>query len=98
MNLLTYALTALLGRSLEDVLRDAVLAPLGASSSWSWHGWLNDQRKPWPAAPATGRGARGNGGRHLLWIDPARDLVLCSRWNDDAERLLADVSACVTPA
>ena len=25
------------------------------------------------AAPATGRSARGNGGRHLWWVDPARN-------------------------
>jgi len=171
MNLLTYALTLLLGRSLEEVLREKVMTPLGASSSWSWHGyrnsfvevsgisvpvvsggahwggglfisaadlallgqlyldggragdnqlistewirrswtpcevkseygylwWLNDHRKPWPTAPSTGRGARGNGGRHLLWIDPARDLVLCSRWTGKIQRLLATVSAAITP-
>jgi len=171
MNLLTYALTLLLGRSLEEVLREKVRTPLGASSSWSWHGyrnsfvevsgisvpvvsggahwggglfisaadlallgqlyldggragdqqlisaewirrswspcavkpeygylwWLNDDRKPWPTAPSTGRGARGNGGRHLLWIDPARDLVLCSRWTAKVQRLLATVSAAITP-
>ncbi|WP_245607119.1 serine hydrolase domain-containing protein [Pseudonocardia spinosispora] len=171
MNLLTYALTVLLGRSLEDVLREEVMTGLGASSSWSWHGyrdsfvtvngdsvpvvsggahwggglfisaadlalvgqlyldggsagdnqlisgewirrswapcvvkpeygylwWLNDEAKPWPAAPSTGRGARGNLGRHLLWIDPARDLVLCSRWTEDVHRLLTTVSAAITP-
>lgn len=171
MNLLTYALTALLGRSLADVLREAVMTPLGTSTSWSWHGytnsvlevagtavpvvsggahwggglfisahdlallgqlyldrghatgqqlisaawidrswtpcpvkpeygylwWLNDNRIPWPTAPTTGRSARGNGGRHLLWIDPARDLVLSSHWNEDVPALLADVSATVTP-
>ena len=171
MNLLTYALTALLGRSLAEVLRDAVMTPLRASSSWSWHGyinssldvagtavsvvsggahwggglfisaadlarigqlyldrgraagrqlisaewinrswtpcavkaeygylwWLNDDRIPWPTAPATGRSARGNGGRHLLWIDPARDLVLSSHWTEDLPNLLADVSATITP-
>ncbi len=171
MNLLTYALTALLGRSLDDVLRDEVMTPLGASTSWSWHGyvnstvdvggtavpvvsggahwggglfvsaadlallgqlyldrghaagrqlisaewihrswtpcpvkaeygylwWLNDDRIPWPTAPSTGRSARGNGGRHLLWIDPARDLVLSSHWTEDIAALLADLSATVTP-
>jgi len=171
MNLLTYALTTLMGRSLADVLREAVMTPLGTSSSWSWHGytnsfldaagetvplvsggahwggglfisatdlallgqlyldsghtagkrlisaewidrswtpcavkpeygylwWLNDDRIPWPTAPATGRSARGNGGRHLLWIDPVRDLVLSSHWTEDVPELLADVSAAVTP-
>jgi CubicO group peptidase (beta-lactamase class C family) len=171
MNLLTYALTALFQQSLDKVLREVVLTPLGASESWSWHGyrnsyldcagvsvpvvsggahwggglfisaadlalvgqlyldggrahgqqlisaewiirswtpcavkpeygylwWLNDNRVPWPTAPATGRSARGNGGRHLLWIDPARDLVLCARWTEGVDQLLAEVSATVTP-
>lgn len=172
MNLLTYALTALLGQPLDQVLREAVMHPLGASPTWSWHGytnsyitahgaqvpvvsggahwggglfisaadlallgqlyldhgvgagrqlistdwiersftpcavkpeygylwWLNDDRIPWPTAPATGRSARGNGGRHLLWIDPARDLALSSHWTEDVPTLLAEVSATITPA
>lgn len=55
--------------------------------------WLNDTRQVFPAAPATGRCARGNGGRHLLWVDPERDLVIASHWGDDVEQLLAEVSA-----
>ena len=171
MNLLTLCLTALFGRSLEDVLADAVMQPLGASDTWSWHGydtsrhrvggsdvpvvsggahwggglfisaedlaligqlyldggragdrrllsedwvarswspcavkpeygylwWLNDGGAPWPSAPRTGRSARGNGGRHLLWVDPARDLVLCSRWTEHPGDVLRDLSA-VVPA
>lgn len=61
----------------------------------SW--WLNDDRTVWPSAPATGRCARGNGGNHLLWVDPARDLVVSSRWGADVETLLADVSRAVAP-
>ncbi len=56
---------------------------------------LNDTGKVWPGAPRTGRCARGNGGRHLLWDDPARDLVLVSRWGEDVGALLAEVSAAV---
>jgi CubicO group peptidase (beta-lactamase class C family) len=171
VNLAALALTALLGRPLPEVLRTRVMEPIGASSSWSWHGyadsvvdvdtkrvqvvsggahwggglwisaldlarighltlrggrwggeqvisrqwvkemwtpcrvkpnyglswWLNDDRTVWPAAPATGRCARGNGGAHLLWIDPARDLVISSRWGAQVERLLAAVSAAVEP-
>lgn len=168
VNVLAYALTVLFGRSLEDVLRERVMTPIGASESWSWHGyansfveidgvaipvvsggahwgggmfvsaadlaligqlyldggrqvistgwiarswtpcavkpeygylwWLNDDRVPLPAAPSTGRCARGNGGRHLLWIDPARDLVVCARWTEHSDRLLAGISATITPA
>jgi CubicO group peptidase (beta-lactamase class C family) len=171
VNLTALALTVLLGRPLPEVLRTRVMEPVGASSSWSWHGyahsvvnaggrlvpvvsggahwggglwvsaldlarighlclrrgrhgpdqvisrrwigamwtpcpaksnyglswWLNDDRTVWPAAPATGRCARGNGGAHLLWIDPARDLVISSRWGAQVESLLAAVSAAVEP-
>jgi CubicO group peptidase (beta-lactamase class C family) len=168
VNLLCLALTALLRRSLPDVLAERIMAPLGASPTWAWHGyrnsilrldgrdvpvvsggahwggglwinaldlaligelyrlhgrwegrqlvsstwidlswmpstakpdygllwWLNDHRTVFPTAPATGRAARGNLGRHLLWIDPARDLVIASRWGDGVETLLSEVSAC----
>lgn len=171
VNLTALALTVLLRRSLPDVLRERIMTPIGASSSWSWHGystsyadiggtrvpvvsggahwggglwisaldlarigllclrdgrwgrervvsarwveemwtpcrvkpnyglswWLNDHRTVWPAAPATGRCARGNGGGHLLWVDPARDLVVASRWGAEVETLLSEVSAAVTP-
>lgn len=167
LNLLTYALTVLFGRSLEEVLREQVMQPLGASQNWSWHGytgsaatllrrtvpvvsggahwggglfisardlarigqlyldgglhhgrrvlsrewialswtpcpvkpeygylwWLNDRQVPWPHAPVSGRSARGNGGRHLLWVDPARHLVLCSRWTENPADLIRDVTA-----
>ncbi|WP_328877154.1 serine hydrolase domain-containing protein [Streptomyces sp. NBC_00299] len=61
----------------------------------SW--WLNDHGTVWPGAPRTGRCARGNGGNHLLWVDPARDLVIASRWGAEVERLLAEVSSAVPP-
>ncbi|MEU7848540.1 serine hydrolase [Micromonospora parva] len=169
MNLLAYALTLLLRRSLPEVLRQRVMDPLGASDRWSWHGyrtsvvdidgrptdvvsggahwgggliipardlaligqlfldrgthggtrllsaewvdqswapcpvkreygylwWLNDDQVPWPGAPATGRSARGNGGRHLLWVDPARELVLVSHWTEQPLELIREVSRAV---
>ncbi|WP_264482702.1 serine hydrolase domain-containing protein [Streptomyces pinistramenti] len=171
VNLAALALTVLFRRPLPDVLRSRITEPLGASSSWSWHGyagsvvdvggrrlpvvsggahgggglwtsaldlarigqlclrggrwgegrvvsrrwvdelwtpcrvkpnyglswWLNDDRTVWPQAPASGRCARGNGGSHLLWIGPARDLVISSRWGTDVEALLAAVSRAVEP-
>lgn len=57
----------------------------------SW--WLNDMGTVWPRAPRTGRCARGNGGSHLLWVDPARDLVIASRWGAEVECLLVEVPA-----
>lgn len=170
MNLLCYALTLLIGRPLPEVLKERVMDPLGASPTWSWHGyststitidyepvevvsggahwgggmfinaadlaaigrlfldggthdgrrivsgkwidqswspcpvkpeygylwWLNDQQIPWPGAPRTGRSARGNAGRHLLWVDPARDLVLASHWTEEPLNLIRAVSDCVS--
>lgn len=56
--------------------------------------WRNDNGRI-PTAPRTGRFARGNAGRHLLWIDPERDLVIASHWGDDVDQLLAEVPAAV---
>jgi CubicO group peptidase (beta-lactamase class C family) len=172
MNLTALALTVLTARPLPELLRERVMAPIEASTSWSWHGhdtsyaevagvrlpvvsggahwggglwisaldlarigqlclrggawngkevisarwveelwtpcrvkpeyglswWLNDTRAVWPTAPATGRCARGNGGAHLLWVDPARDLVISSRWGAEPERLLREVSGAVAEA
>ncbi|MGW5666437.1 serine hydrolase domain-containing protein [Micromonospora sp. NPDC003776] len=169
VNLLCLALTVLFRRPLPDVLREDVLEPLGASSSWSWHGytdsvididgmptpvvsggahwggglwisardlallgelyrhrgewrdrrllseewidrawspcdlnpdygylwWRNDSQRVQPDAPGSGRCARGNGGRHLLWIDPARDLVIASHWGDEVRDLITEVSAAI---
>lgn len=171
VNLTALALTVLLRRPLPEVLRERVMTAIGASDSWSWHGyrtsyadvdgtrvpvvsggahwggglwisaldlarvgqlclrggrwagrqvvserwieelwtpcrvkpnyglswWLNDDRAVWPTAPATGRCARGNGGGHLLWVDPARELVVGSRWGAEVETLLAEVSEAVKP-
>jgi CubicO group peptidase (beta-lactamase class C family) len=186
VNLAALALTTLLRRSLANVLRERILDPIGASTSWSWHGypssritlddaddpddpddadgadealtpvvsggahwggglwisaldlarighlclrrgtrghgqvlsstwidqlwtpcpvkatyglswWLNDDRTVWSTAAATGRCARGNGGRHLLWVDPARDLVVTSHWGNDVEQLLHALTNAVNP-
>jgi CubicO group peptidase (beta-lactamase class C family) len=166
VNLLCLALTALLGQPLPEILREEIIAPLGGSSSWSWHGypqasvtvdgvelpvvsggahwggglwmsaadlalmgdlylrdgrcgdrqllsadwierswqpcavkseygylwWLNDSGQAAPGAPTTGRCARGNGGRHLLWVDPASDLVIASHWGEDVAALVLRLS------
>jgi CubicO group peptidase (beta-lactamase class C family) len=172
VNLAALALTSLVQRSLEDLLRERVMDPIDASSTWSWHGydnscvdvdgvrtpvvsggahwggglwisaldlarighlclrsgrwdgdqilssawirhswmpypvkpnyglswWLNEDRSVWPSAATTGRCARGNGGRHLLWVDPARDLVISSRWGTDVDKLLHSVTRAVEPS
>ncbi|MFD6795963.1 MULTISPECIES: serine hydrolase domain-containing protein [Prauserella salsuginis group] len=166
VNLLALALTALWRRPLAEVARTELFDPIGASPTWSWHGyreatiavdgtelsvvsggahwggglwmstadllllgelflergswhgkqvlstewidaswrpcsvnpdygylwWLNDRLHVFADAPATGRCARGCGDRHLLWVDPARELVIVSRWSDSVGLLVRDIS------
>ena len=66
--------------------------PCAVHPDYGFLWWRNDARRVFPKAPSTGRCARGNGGKHLLWIDPARDLVVASHWGDDIETLLEAVS------
>ncbi|TDP96372.1 serine hydrolase domain-containing protein [Labedaea rhizosphaerae] len=67
--------------------------PHNADYGYLW--WLNHRQVLFPTAPPTGRCARGNADQHLLWIDPARDLVIASHWGDHVEELLHDVSIAV---
>lgn len=69
--------------------------PCQVKPDYGYLWWLNDAGRIFPAAPASGRCARGNGGRHLLWVDPDRDLVIASHWGDQVEELLTGVSAAV---
>jgi CubicO group peptidase (beta-lactamase class C family) len=82
-------------RWMEEMWRPCPIKP---NYGLSW--WLNDHLTVWPKAPSSGRCARGNGGGHLLWVDPARDLVVSSRWGAEVQSLIAEVSRAVelTPA
>jgi CubicO group peptidase (beta-lactamase class C family) len=73
---------------------DASLTPAATNRDYGMLWWLNHRGRIFPDAP-TGYCARGNLGRQLLWVDPARDLVVVSRWSDDVGTLLAQVSAAV---
>ena len=44
----------------------------------------------WPQRPR-------EGGRHLLWVDPARDLVLASLWTEQPLDLIRAVTNTVQP-
>ncbi|HSF26550.1 MAG TPA: serine hydrolase [Actinomycetes bacterium] len=72
-------------------------APCPIKPEYGYLWWLNDDGVPWPGAPSTGRSARGNAGRHLLWVDPARDLVLASHWTEEPLALITDVSSAASP-
>ena len=82
-------------RLLSDEWIEQSWSPCPVKPQYGYLWWLNDDQGPWPGAPATGRSARGNGGRHLLWVDPARDLVLTSHWTEDPLDLIRQVSSTV---
>lgn len=70
-------------------------APCDARPDYGLLWWRNDFGTVFPQAPRTGRCARGNLGRQLVWVDPARDLVVVSRWSDDVGDLLASLSSAI---
>jgi len=76
---------------------EACWTPAEANPDYGYLWWLNDRGKVFPSAPRTGRAARGNSGRHLLWVDPARDLVIVSRWGEGVDALLFEVSRAIEP-
>ncbi len=57
-------------------------APTNPVYGWLW--WLNTDQARYPAAPAHGFQAVGAGG-NSIWVDPAADLVVVSRWLDPAK-------------
>jgi CubicO group peptidase (beta-lactamase class C family) len=67
-------------------------SPCAVRPNYGYLWWLNDRGSVFPMAPTSGRCARGNGGRHLLWIDPARELVIASHWTEDIEAFIVAVS------
>lgn len=79
--------------SAEWVRQSWTPCPVKPEYGYLW--WLNDTEKPWPGAPRTGRSARGNAGRHLLWVDPARELVLTSHWTEHPAEFIRAISALV---
>jgi CubicO group peptidase (beta-lactamase class C family) len=70
-------------------------APCPVKTDYGYLWWRNDEHTVFPDASATGRCARGNGGRQLIWVDPARDLVVVARWTEDMGTLLRDVSEAI---
>jgi CubicO group peptidase (beta-lactamase class C family) len=82
----------------DAVLASAVRGDGPWSRAWLRRSWTPCDVKPdygylWWLAPAGPVYARGNLGRHVLWLDPAAELVVVSRWGEDVGELLAAVSA-----
>ncbi|WP_233599305.1 serine hydrolase [Amycolatopsis sp. WAC 01375] len=76
VNLLCLALTHLFARPLPTVLDEHVLGPLGASSTWSWHGYRDSMTTiDGETVPVVSGGAHWGGGLRIS----AGDLALLGR-------------------
>lgn len=60
---------------------DALRRPAPGNPNYGYLWWLNTDRALLPAAGADAMLGRG-AGTHLLWLEPAADLVVVSRWVD----------------
>jgi CubicO group peptidase (beta-lactamase class C family) len=74
VNLLCLALTMLLGCSLEDVLRETIMQPIGASDTWRWHGYADSSLNDVPVVVG---GAHWGGGLFISAHDLAQIGELC---------------------
>lgn len=70
--------------------------PCSVNPDYGFLWWRNDRRQVFPQAPASGRCARGCGSRHLLWVDPDRELVIASHWSDSVGLLVHELSDAIT--
>lgn len=92
VNRLSLALLRLFRRPLADVLRDAILGPIGASDAWRWqpyrNSWVEIDGVRMPSVPG---GSHWGGG---LWIgsrDHARfGLCMLRRGEWDGQKLLSE--------
>ncbi|MYA42189.1 MAG: serine hydrolase [Gemmatimonadetes bacterium] len=92
VNLLALAATAVWRRPLPEVLREHIMDPIGASSTWGWHGYDNswvilDGRE----VQAVSGGAHWGGGMILSAYDQARfGLFTMHKGNWSGKQLLSE--------
>jgi len=85
VNLLGLSLLHVFKRPLPDVLRERIMDPIGASDSWSWHGyrnsWVGIDGQQMQSVPG---GTHWGGGIHISSLDHARFALLVHQngsWN-----------------
>ncbi|PKM06846.1 MAG: serine hydrolase [Gammaproteobacteria bacterium HGW-Gammaproteobacteria-4] len=86
VNLLAYATLQVLKRPLPEVLQQRIMGPIGASTSWSWHGYRNSivpiDGKP---VESVSGGGHFGGGLFISALDHARFGLLMlrnGRWGE----------------
>jgi CubicO group peptidase (beta-lactamase class C family) len=101
VNLLAYALLQVLKQPLPEVLQQRIMGPIGASTSWRWHGYRNStvliDGKP---IESVSGGGHFGGGLFINTLDHARFGLLAlrnGRWGNQ-QLLAADWLAQATAA
>ncbi len=91
VNVLSLSLLHVFKRPLPEILKERIMEPIGASNSWSWHGyensWIEIEGAQMQSVPG---GTHWGGGIHINTYDLARFALLIDRkglWNGN--RLIA---------
>ncbi len=80
VNLLSFCLLQRFGRALPDVLRERVMDPIGASTTWEWHGYANSFVEiGGKRVQSVSGGAHWGGGMFISARDHARIGLLIAR-------------------
>jgi CubicO group peptidase (beta-lactamase class C family) len=91
VNRLSLCLLQLFRRPLAEVLRQAVMAPIGASADWAWHpydnSWIECDGRPLPSVPG---GSHWGGGLWMSSLDHARLGLLVLRRGVWGQRRMLD--------
>ena len=102
VNLLAFCLLQRFGRALPDVLRERIMDPIGASSTWQWHGyrtsWTDVAGRP---VQSVSGGSHWGGGMFISARDHARFGLLIARggaWQDRQLIPSAWVEAMLSPS
>jgi len=102
VNLLALCLLQRLRRALPEVLADRVMTPIGASSTWQWHGyrtsWIELDGRP---VQSVSGGSHWGGGMFISARDHARFGLLVARggaWNGRQIIPAAWVKAMLSPS
>lgn len=86
VNRLALSLTRLFRRPLPEVLRERIMEPIGASSTWEWHGYANSSIDiDGTQVTSVSGGGHWGGGLFISSLDHARVGLLVQRggrWND----------------
>ena len=89
INRMALALLRLWKKLLSEVVRNEIMNPIGASSTWQYIPYPNAvadiDGKPMPSVSGGtrwGGGLRISAGQNTVWVDPEHDIVIVWQWHD----------------